>query len=185
MDNQANRQPCCIVNIDQEVTMVQKPSNLHISPRAPTPLLHPLAINDIHPLPRHSRLQPMRGCAWMRSPQWQNKLMRLHRRGREWDGRMALTGKLTFPCYCWWCQCWCLCVTVAVGDWNNEEWWQQAWNGCWQWFNNDGRRKMMKISIWVHIEHEMTMKNQCWMVDGGERSMSSFYFSRIHSSTTY
>jgi len=35
----------------------------------------------------------------------------------------------------------------------------------------------MKISIWMHIEHEMVMKNQCWIVDGGEGSMSAVYIS--------
>jgi len=44
---------------------------------------------------------------------------------------------------------------------------------------------MMKISTWMHIEHEMatSLKNQCWIVDGDEGSMSAVYFSLINLST--
>jgi len=42
----------------------------------------------------------------------------------------------------------------------------------------------MKISTWMHIEHEMAMKNQRWIVDGDDGSMSPFYFSHTHSSPT-
>jgi len=34
----------------------------------------------------------------------------------------------------------------------------------------------------MNIGHEMTMKNQCWMVDGDEGLMLAFSFSLIRSS---
>jgi len=40
-----------------------------------------------------------------------------------------------------------------------------------------GWRKMMKISTRMSIEHEMTMKNHCWIVGGDEGLLSTVYFS--------
>jgi len=75
-------------------------------------------------------------------------------------------------------------VAVADGDKNNEDLWRQAANRCRQGFNNDGWEKLMKILTRMNIGHEMAMKNQCWMVDGGEGPMSASYISRTHSSPT-
>jgi len=38
----------------------------------------------------------------------------------------------------------------------------------------------MEILTCMYIEHEMTMKNQCSIIDDGEGLMSAAYFSQVN-----